>query len=448
MDTSALVDPATYEAGPPFDDAAAGSATPSPVVWVGGAGAARAGGGPGLLAGAAARRGGAGAARPRDVLLLAGRDPDPRRREDLEWVRRMMLNMDPPDHSRLRRLLTRSFTPARRRGADGRDRGDGGATRRPDDRRCRRGPLRLRQGRRRRPAADHAGRRARRAGRGPLADVRLVQPGDRLAGPRLRVVGARSTGPAGRRWPGRRSALRPLPAPTAGCPTRAPAPACPTSTPTPGCSAEREAAASRRRRHVDPAGPGRRRRAARVSDARVREPVLAVRRRRERDAAQRAARRADRAAASTRSSWRRCAPTRRCCRPRSRRCCAGGRRSWCSAGPRPSTPSSAGTAIRAGRQGRRVVHLGQPRRARVRRPRPLRLRRAPNPHLSFGHGPHFCLGAHLARAQMRALFGELLAAHGAIELDGEPVLPALELPARRQAAADPLDRLTGLRARS
>jgi cytochrome P450 len=30
---------------------------------------------------------------------------------DLAWVRRMMLNMDPPDHSRLRRLLTRSFTP-------------------------------------------------------------------------------------------------------------------------------------------------------------------------------------------------------------------------------------------------------------------------------------------------------------------------------------------------
>jgi cytochrome P450 len=37
------------------------------------------------------------------------------------------------------------------------------------------------------------------------------------------------------------------------------------------------------------------------------------------------------------------------------------------------------------------------------------LSRSPNPHLGFGGGgPHFCLGAHVARAQLRALFGELL----------------------------------------
>lgn len=36
---------------------------------------------------------------------------DPARRSDLEFVRRMMLNMDPPEHSRLRRPLARSFTP-------------------------------------------------------------------------------------------------------------------------------------------------------------------------------------------------------------------------------------------------------------------------------------------------------------------------------------------------
>jgi cytochrome P450 len=50
------------------------------------------------------------------------------------------------------------------------------------------------------------------------------------------------------------------------------------------------------------------------------------------------------------------------------------------------------------------------------------VRRSPNPHLSFGHGPHFCLGAHLARAQMQALFGELLRRTRALELDGPPAL--------------------------
>jgi cytochrome P450 len=42
-------------------------------------------------------------------------------------------------------------------------------------------------------------------------------------------------------------------------------------------------------------------------------------------------------------------------------------------------------------------------------------------HLAFGHGPHFCLGAHLARVQMRALFSELLARTSWIESAGEPV---------------------------
>jgi cytochrome P450 len=42
-------------------------------------------------------------------------------------------------------------------------------------------------------------------------------------------------------------------------------------------------------------------------------------------------------------------------------------------------------------------------------------------HLAFGHGPHFCLGAHLARLQMRALFSELLARTSWIESAGEPV---------------------------
>jgi cytochrome P450 len=48
------------------------------------------------------------------------------------------------------------------------------------------------------------------------------------------------------------------------------------------------------------------------------------------------------------------------------------------------------------------------------------IRRHPNPHLVFGHGPHFCLGSHLARAQLRALFSEVLARTSALTYAGQP----------------------------
>lgn len=49
------------------------------------------------------------------------------------------------------------------------------------------------------------------------------------------------------------------------------------------------------------------------------------------------------------------------------------------------------------------------------------IHRQPNPHVAFGHGPHFCLGAQLARVQMRALFAEVLRQMGRLEYDGAPV---------------------------
>jgi cytochrome P450 len=48
------------------------------------------------------------------------------------------------------------------------------------------------------------------------------------------------------------------------------------------------------------------------------------------------------------------------------------------------------------------------------------IHRHPNPHLVFGHGPHFCLGAHLARIQTRALFDEVLARTSSLTYAGKP----------------------------
>ncbi|MHB1928580.1 MAG: cytochrome P450, partial [Acidimicrobiales bacterium] len=56
-------------------------------------------------------------------------------------------------------------------------------------------------------------------------------------------------------------------------------------------------------------------------------------------------------------------------------------------------------------------------------PERLDLLRQPNPHLGFGGpGPHFCLGAHLARREMAVLFRQLLTRLPDLEPSAEPDL--------------------------
>jgi cytochrome P450 len=64
------------------------------------------------------------------------------------------------------------------------------------------------------------------------------------------------------------------------------------------------------------------------------------------------------------------------------------------------------------------------------RPEEFDVRRDPNPHVGFGGpGPHFCLGAHLARRELAVIFRQLFARLPDIEVAGEPVLlDALGIP--------------------
>ena len=80
---------------------------------------------------------------------------------------------------------------------------------------------------------------------------------------------------------------------------------------------------------------------------------------------------------------------------------------------------------------------GEPRRRGVRPTRnAFDITRSPNDYVAFGGGgPHFCLGANLAKLEIRVMFEELLDRLPDIELAGDVAAPPLELHQRHQAHA-------------
>ena len=226
--------------------------------------------------------------------LGATQTRDPATPEALGYVRRMMLNMDPPEHSRLRRLLSGRSRRGRSPGLRTRS----AATRAPSATAC----LPARAG-----ECDFAKDLAADLPLLALADVLGVPEQDRwlLFDWSNRVIGYQDPDyaasaefdpaagtPDGRR--GARACAR-CPTPADGCPTRGPARECPTCTPTPTCWR------STNGRHPGDdvmsillAQTGRERRPSLRGG--VREHVLAIRRGRQRDTAKRPAWRLRRAA--------------------------------------------------------------------------------------------------------------------------------------------------------
>jgi cholest-4-en-3-one 26-monooxygenase len=85
--------------------------------------------------------------------------------------------------------------------------------------------------------------------------------------------------------------------------------------------------------------------------------------------------------------------------------------------------------------------------AHFERPERFDVRRSPNEHVAFGSGTHFCLGASLARLELRTMFERLLVRLPGLELaSGEPLprlltgieaMPVRFAPARRVGGALP-----------
>lgn len=86
----------------------------------------------------------------------------------------------------------------------------------------------------------------------------------------------------------------------------------------------------------------------------------------------------------------------------------------------------AGTRISAGDQVLLMYSSANRDPAYFDRPEDLDVGRQPNHHLAFGHGTHFCLGASLARLEIRVFFEEFVQRFSSVAL--APDLKPVEMP--------------------
>lgn len=79
-----------------------------------------------------------------------------------------------------------------------------------------------------------------------------------------------------------------------------------------------------------------------------------------------------------------------------------------------------GVTVRAGEEVMVAVHAANRDAELFDDPQELHTDRDTNPHMAFGHGPHHCLGAQLARMELQVALGELLREFPDLRLAGAP----------------------------